>query len=137
MKSCFVLLISLTFVTVQKQILSFLIIFVFLIGSFSRSILLLNYELRQVYFATILCEKKDVPNNSCQGVCHLNKELKAQDEQERKQGNDSQVKFEISSLAPTVPFLTVFDNSIDIDFPPYENNEYLTVLFIDLRPPIV
>lgn len=121
----------------QKQILSFLIIFVFLIGSFSRSLLLLNFELRQVYFANILCEKKDVPNNSCQGVCHLNKELKAQDEQERKQGSDSQVKFEIISIAPNVPFFTVYDNSIDINFPPYKNCEYFTVLFIDFRPPIV
>ncbi len=121
----------------QKLIVSFLIIFVFLIGSFSRSLLLLNYELRQVYFATILCEKKEIPNNSCQGQCHLNRELKAQDEQERKQGNDSKVKFEVSSLAPTVPILTVFDNGIDINFPPYFKNEYLTVLFIDYRPPIV
>ena len=120
----------------QKIIFSFLFIIVFFVGSFSRSILLLNYELRQVYFATILCEKKNVPNNSCQGQCHLNRELKAQDEQERKQGNDSKVKFEVSSLAPTVPLLTLFDNSIDINFPPpFKSKGYLNVLYIDFRPP--
>ena len=121
----------------QKLIFSFLLIMVFLIESISRSILLLDYELRQDYFATVLCEKKEVPNNTCQGGCHLNKELKAQDEQERKQGISPQVKFELNSLAPHVPFLTIFDNSIDINFPPFKSIGYLSVSFIDFRPPIV
>lgn len=107
----------------------------FFIGSISRSILLLNYELRHDYFATILCEKKDVPNNSCKGGCYLIKELKAQDEQERKQGSNSQVKFEMFSLAPIVALETILENSINFRFPPYKSKGYLTVLLIDFRPP--
>ncbi|MBK9636745.1 MAG: hypothetical protein IPO63_02620 [Bacteroidetes bacterium] len=121
----------------QKLIFSFLLIMVFLIGSISRSILLLDYELRQDYFASVLCEKKEVPNNTCKGGCHLNKELKAQDEQERKQGSDSQVKFEMNSLAPSVAVLAIVENYVDFRFLPYKSKGYLTVLFIDFRPPIV
>lgn len=121
----------------QKLIFSFFIIVVFLIGSISRSILLLNFELRHDYFATELCELKNVPNNSCNGKCYLIKELKAQDEKERKQGSDSQVKFEIFSLAPLMAFVTILENGIDFRFPPYKSKSYLTVISIDFRPPTV
>ncbi len=120
-----------------NRFLALTMMVVFLMGSITKSLLFLDYELRQDYFASVLCEKKEVPNNTCQGGCHLNKELKAQDEQERKQGSDSQVKFEMYSLAPPVVVLSVVENYIDFRFLPYKSIGYLTVLFIDFRPPIV
>lgn len=124
-----------TFVNMQKWIFSFLIIVVFFIGYISQSVLILNYELRKDYFATILCEKKDVPNNSCKGGCHLNKELRSQTEQERKQGYDSQVKFEMDFVLSSLVLEAILENSFSLRFPPYSSKVYLTVLYIDFRPP--
>lgn len=110
-------------------------ILVFLFGSLSRTILLLDYELRQDYIANFLCEKKDIPNNSCHGACHLKKELKAQNEQERNQGNSFLAKFELNSLAPIVSSMLIFASGINFRFLPYQNTEKLNVFLNLFRPP--
>jgi hypothetical protein len=49
----------------------------------AKSVIFLHYWVNKAYIAQNLCEKKEIKNNACQGSCHLNKELKKQDEKEK------------------------------------------------------
>ncbi|MBL7923257.1 MAG: hypothetical protein JNL88_03575 [Bacteroidia bacterium] len=64
----------------------YLMILVFLMEMTSKSVFLLNFELRRDYFAKVLCVKRDIPGNCCKGTCQLNKELGEQSEREKNQG---------------------------------------------------
>lgn len=105
-------------------------------GSFTKSLLFLDYELRQDYFASTLCEKKDVPDNLCHGMCHLKKEIKEQNERESKQGK-SEMKSEVNAI--TIAFLGIFfyDHVEDFQFANYIETFTAFCLLRDLRPPIV
>lgn len=55
-----------------------------LLQSFGQIIILINFKINQEYIARVLCENKDKPEMKCNGKCHLNKQLKA-DEQKQTQ----------------------------------------------------
>jgi len=55
-----------------------------LLQSFGQMIILINFKINQEYIARVLCENKDKPEMKCNGKCHLNKQLKA-DEQKQTQ----------------------------------------------------
>ena len=48
----------------------------------SKSLILFNFILNQKEIAATLCVKKEIPNNCCQGSCHLTKQLETQKENE-------------------------------------------------------
>lgn len=54
----------------------------------------MDYELRKDYFAKVLCEKKEIPDNCCKGSCALNKEIKSQEERENRQPSSVLSKYE-------------------------------------------
>lgn len=110
---------------------------VFLMGSFTKSLLFLDYELRQDYFASTLCEKKDVVNNLCHGMCHLKKEIREQDDRENKQGNNPQVKSEVTAIAVSMVEILFIDQEEELSFPAYLESESAFCWMKDLRPPIV
>ena len=45
----------------------------------SDCVVVLSFSLNRSYIAQNLCEKKDVPGNTCQGCCLLRKELQNED----------------------------------------------------------
>ncbi|MBL0096824.1 MAG: hypothetical protein IPP46_10275 [Bacteroidetes bacterium] len=79
-----------------KSLASGVLILILLMESGSKSILFLNFEIHKEYIAQQLCEKKDVPENRCQGNCQLSKEIKEQDARENKQMPVMTVKSEVS-----------------------------------------
>ncbi len=40
----------------------------------------IDFKINQDFIAKVLCIKKDVPNNGCQGNCHLKKQLSKTEE---------------------------------------------------------
>ncbi|MBK7684017.1 MAG: hypothetical protein IPJ26_16845 [Bacteroidetes bacterium] len=120
-----------------NRFLALTMMVVFLMGSFTKSLLFLDYELRQDYFASTLCEKKDVVNNLCHGMCHLKKEIREQDDRENKQGNNPQVKSEVNAIAVSMVEILVLDHVEEFRFPAYLESESAFCLMMDLRPPIV
>jgi hypothetical protein len=44
----------------------------------------LMYELNKDYYASVLCEKKEIPDNCCAGSCYLEKQLEQAEKQEKK-----------------------------------------------------
>lgn len=77
--------------------LAVIILLISILGqSFSKYIVILNYQLNRDYIAKYLCEYRNKPTMACGGKCYLNKNLKKeekkdQDNPERKAEN----KFEL------------------------------------------
>jgi hypothetical protein len=46
-------------------------------------LVVLSFSLNRSYIATTLCEKKDIPGNTCQGCCLLRKQLQNEDRKEQ------------------------------------------------------
>jgi hypothetical protein len=67
-----------------KFLLSFLLTGLVLLQPLVRIGTLAVFSAKQKEIALKLCEKKDIPGNTCQGRCQLKKELKKISETERK-----------------------------------------------------
>ena len=120
-----------------KRFLFLMMMVVFLMGSFTKSLLFLDYELRQDYFASVLCEEKEVVNNLCHGMCHLKKEFREQDDRENRQGNNPQVKSEVIAIAVSLVEILFIDQGEEFSFPVFIESESVLCCVNDLRPPIV
>lgn len=118
------------------RFLALILMMVFLMGSFTKSMLFLDYELRQDYFASTLCEKKDIPDNSCHGMCQLKKEIKEQDERESKQGK-SEIKSEFNAIVIAFFNILYYSHGEAFQFAKYLETFTLFCLLKELRPPIV
>ena len=49
----------------------------------SDCVVVIGFSLNRLYISTNLCEKKDVPGNTCRGCCLLRKELQNEDRKEQ------------------------------------------------------
>jgi hypothetical protein len=74
------------------RIVSLIILLSIVIQSSGRLAILINFKIHQEYIALVLCEKKDVPNNSCKGNCQLTKQLNQQQETEKQLPPDVNLK---------------------------------------------
>jgi len=66
------------------RLFSFFILLSIVIQSSGSLVILINFKIHQEYIARVLCEKKDIPNNSCKGNCQLTKKLNQQQETEKQ-----------------------------------------------------
>lgn len=66
-------------VKMRQNIVLLLTLITVMFTFFGKVLLHVNYYVNQDFYATVLCVKKDVPQNTCQGKCHLKKELKELD----------------------------------------------------------
>lgn len=102
----------------------------------SDCVVVLSFSLNRSYIAQNLCEKKDVPGNTCQGCCLLRKELQNEDRKEQSPPARILKEFDDFQPVPAKPptvihtprtgnvFFTSFKLTIpvppvsDIDHPP-------------------
>jgi len=54
-----------------------------LLQNFSQGLIVLEYKVNFSYIASVLCENRDKPEMHCNGKCHLKKQLKKEEQQER------------------------------------------------------
>lgn len=73
----------------MKHFLSIVLIFVILLQSFSKLVLLSNYLLNNEFITLNYCVNKSKPNLKCNGKCHLTKQLKEQEKQESSSKDNS------------------------------------------------
>lgn len=66
------------------RIVSLIILLSIVSQSAGRLVILVNFKIHQAYIARVLCEKKDIPENTCKGNCQLNKKLNEQQETEKQ-----------------------------------------------------
>jgi len=59
-----------------KSLISLFLLFAFIIAWLKPTIPYIQYELNKDYIQNYLCEKKELPENTCKGKCHLRKQIK-------------------------------------------------------------
>jgi len=57
----------------------------------------LDYLVHKDFISSVLCVEKDVPDSTCEGKCHLRKELSKLDEQQDTQSN-APIHVSVSSI---------------------------------------
>ncbi|MBK7181773.1 MAG: hypothetical protein IPH89_01945 [Bacteroidetes bacterium] len=78
----------------MRSFIAILVAFVFLFQSASKLLIMADYEMNKEYIAKNLCENKEKPKSTCNGKCHLAKELKKQDKKENQTSNSQKEKYE-------------------------------------------
>lgn len=81
----------------MKQLLAILFSTLILLQPLSKVWIVVSFKINQKEIARTLCVEKEIENNTCQGKCHLIKQIDRAEEQEKKQAPTSQ-KEKIESL---------------------------------------
>jgi len=83
-----------------KTTLTISLAFLFLLQSFTRTFIIVNYQVNKEYVANVLCENKAKKELHCEGKCHLKKELDKEEKSESTPSGSSKEKFEITLFIP-------------------------------------
>ena len=123
----------------MKQGLTILLALLIFLQPFSKVWIHISFKINQDKIAKTLCVTKEIENNTCQGKCHLKKQLEKADEEEQKQApTNTKEKVEVLYCQNQTPFdflkVTVFYenqtlNNYDFDF---YSTSFITDIF---RPP--
>ena len=88
-----------------KQITTFILTLLIFLQPFSKIWIVVSLIINQESIAKTLCVKKEVKNNTCQGKCHLKKQLDKADEEEQKQApTNAKEKVEVLYCHNQIPF---------------------------------
>lgn len=68
-----------------RKLVTAIIILSLVVQGSGRLFILINFKIHQAYIARYLCENRNNPKAKCDGMCHLKKELKKDEEQKREQ----------------------------------------------------
>ncbi|NLR56683.1 hypothetical protein HGH93_01125 [Chitinophaga polysaccharea] len=104
-----------------------------LLQNFSKSLIVVQFQVNQAFIAKELCENRNKPQMHCNGRCHLKKELD-RDAQQEKNNNTGKDKYEvmfvetIHAFAPSTP-------KNDITFTPFYKDPYLNTFAISIFHP--
>lgn len=109
---------------------------IILLQFFGKIGVFVSFKINQKYIASNICEKKDIPQNTCEGGCFLKKELQKEDQKtEKNQNNNKNISdFYISNnifIENKEAFFSVekhFFKENNNNFPPKNTNKLL-------RPP--
>lgn len=69
----------------MKKLLSIGLALLILLQSFSKMWIFISFKINQDYILKVLCINRDKPEKACNGKCYLMKQMKAEEEQEKKQ----------------------------------------------------
>lgn len=80
----------------MKKVTTYILTLLIFLQLFSKTWIVVSFKINQDKIAKTLCVKKEIKNNSCQGKCHLKKQLEQADEEEQKQApTNTEEKLEI------------------------------------------
>ncbi len=80
----------------MKQVTTILLALLIFLQPFSKIWIVVSFKINQDTFAKTLGVKKEIKRNTCQGKCHLKKQLNKADEEEQKQAPTNQKeKYEV------------------------------------------
>lgn len=119
-------------------------LFVILVGtgiifqSFSKLIILANFQLNKEYISKNLCVKKAVKNNDCKGQCHLKKQLQKEERSEHFPANSLKAIKEVQIICQNfIPFRFHSGLILVTNFAPLNNLLILPHPFSVFHPPQV
>jgi len=100
----------------NRRIISVFLLILYFVAWLKPVYPILDYLIHKQYIETVLCEKKDIPDNTCHGKCHLRKQIKAQSPVE-------------DNTRPNVPKINLEDYPVftiqKIQYPRYRGHDKL------------
>lgn len=97
------------------------------VQSFSKWLILLDYQVNQNYIAQNLCENRNKPQMRCKGKCQLKKKLAADENQNQgNEGSTAKVKFAEVLFADPQPLVSI---TAFLDNAPSLNGHYQFYLY--------
>lgn len=73
----------------SKLTLLYCLMLIILLQFFGKVSVFVSFKMNQKYIANNICEKKDIPQNTCEGGCFLKKELQKEAEKAEKTKNNN------------------------------------------------
>ena len=124
----------------MKRSISILILFFYLVFTFRFLIPYLEYTINFSYISKVLCINKDDVSSTCNGQCHLSKQLKkVEGSQEPKEGlpiNNRVTSESITYVHTKETSLIIFSYSNNIEYPLFRvGSIYSVFLEISTPPP--
>lgn len=123
----------------MKQVTTILLALLIFLQPLSKIWIVVSFKINQDIIAKTLCIKKEIKGNTCQGKCHLKKQLDKADEEEQKQAPTNQKdKYEVlyCHFAKPYDFLKYTDIYLSKINSAYENSFHTSSFITDIfRPP--
>jgi hypothetical protein len=122
-----------------KQVTTIILALLIFLQPFSKIWIVVSFKFNQESIAKTLCVKKEIKNNTCQGKCHLKKQLDKADEEEQKQTpTNTKEKVEVLYYHLQTPFYffkqTIFYEKQSLGN--YNTGFYISSFISDIfRPP--
>jgi hypothetical protein len=85
-----------------KRIISIILLTGFLLQTFSRVIIYLNYELNLDYIIQTYCINKNDPAKHCDGKCHLTKQMQEEEKKESLPGPNRDERPELPLISEKI-----------------------------------
>lgn len=104
----------------------------------SNLFVVISFKINQDYIAKTLCEKKEEKENTCNGHCHLKKELKKISETENNSNipNTYKEKMELVFIQPEFTFSIYRFQTPKTSFSFYTESEIPTITTRIFHPPL-
>jgi hypothetical protein len=125
----------------MKKITTIIVALLMFLLPFSKTWLVISFQINRDFIAKTLCIKKEIENNTCQGQCQLKKQLKEAEQEEQKQNpQNTKSKVEVWYFQTLLSFdflkYPLFFESKLLDYP--QSNLYTSSFLSDIfRPPQV
>jgi hypothetical protein len=122
-----------------KSLLSLFLALVIFLQPLGKLWIVASFELNQDYIAQTLCVERNEAENTCQGVCHLKKQLAEAEEQEKQQQSLLKKSLDLVYIVPSVSFELACLPALEACLPlptPYLSMKAREYVCMMLRPPI-
>ena len=108
-----------------------------LMQTFSKWMIIVEYELNREYIAANLCENKDRPETKCGGKCQMNKKLEADEEKSstpQKKNGTPRFQEVLFNMLQQIS-MESFDTQLKTSYPLLIVNEYPSPTYPINHPP--
>ncbi len=121
---------------IVKQLFVILITVGILLQSFSKVFILCNFQANRDYISKNLCVKKEIKNNTCNGKCHLKKQLKEDEKKEKAPAGFLKDLSEVLYLGNnSLPLNLNTVEATETVHPPYKSGDLNSLSLIIFHPP--
>src|SRR6188768_3660050 len=94
----------------MKFIAAPIFVFLLLLQTFSKWVMVIDYAINREYIAKTLCENRNKPKLNCNGKCQLMKKMAAEEDQNNKTSSGNSIaKVSFSEFWPTHNLMSPVD----------------------------
>ena len=106
--------------------------------SFSKMIILINFQLNKEYIAKNLCVQKEIEDNCCKGSCHLKQQLQEEEKKEPAPANSLKDMKEFQIFCQNMPPFKFQPHLLrETGFIPFIHSSTSSIPFSIFHPPQV